>query len=93
MKNILLLLIIVVLSCSYPKQVEKINLSELTIADIHQAYQEGLFNSQNLVTAYIDRIEHFDDSINSVTTINQQALAIAAAQCLCVPGKQRISKP
>ena len=79
MKNILLLLIIVVLSCSSPKQVEKINLSELTIADIHQAYQEGLFNSQNLVTAYIDRIEHFDDSINSVTTINQQALAIAKA--------------
>jgi amidase len=79
MNKILLLLSIVVLSCSLPEQVENINISELTIADIHKAYQAGQYNSQELIAAYIDRIEHFDDSINSITTINPKALAIAKA--------------
>lgn len=59
--------------------VNPINLSELTVAQIHSAYKKGTFTSQELVAAYIDRINQFDKQINSITSINPQAMAIAKA--------------
>ncbi|MCB0634007.1 MAG: amidase, partial [Lewinella sp.] len=56
-----------------------IDLTELTISDIHAAYADGRFNSQQLVQAYLDRIEQNDSLINAITTINPEALAIARA--------------
>jgi amidase len=56
-----------------------INLTELTVAQIHSAYKKGTFTSQQLVAAYIARIEQFDKKINAITIINPNALAIAKA--------------
>lgn len=56
-----------------------IDLTELTIADIHKDYQEGRYNSRQLVSAYIARIERHDAKINAITIINPAALSIAQA--------------
>lgn len=58
---------------------EPINLSELTVSQIHSAYKKGKFTSQELVEAYIDRINNFDKQINSISIINPNALALAKA--------------
>jgi Asp-tRNA(Asn)/Glu-tRNA(Gln) amidotransferase A subunit family amidase len=68
---------LLVIGCAQEKQVENIHLTELTITQIHSSYEDGSYNSQQLVTTYLDRIMHFDDSINSITTINPEALKIA----------------
>jgi Asp-tRNA(Asn)/Glu-tRNA(Gln) amidotransferase A subunit family amidase len=65
------------LGCSFPKEVENIDLSELTITNIHNAFKDGIYNSQELVAAYIEQIEKFDESINSISIINPKALFIA----------------
>jgi Asp-tRNA(Asn)/Glu-tRNA(Gln) amidotransferase A subunit family amidase len=67
-------------SCnSQGEQVETINLNELTISSIHKAYEAGDYNSQELVVAYIDRINKYDGKINSISIINPEALSIAKA--------------
>jgi amidase len=66
------------LGCSAPKM-ESIDLSELTISDIHAAYQNGKFNSQQLVQAYLDRIEEMDNNINSISMVNPNAKEMAKA--------------
>ena len=76
-KCIGLILVLTILGCDTPKEVKKINLSELTISDIHSAYKEGRYTSEELVLAYIKQIEKFDDSINSISIINPEALAMA----------------
>ncbi|KYG58454.1 amidase family protein [Planococcus maritimus] len=56
-------------------------LIEATIEDIQQAFREQKLTSVELVQAYVDRIEAFDQNgpkINSVRAINPDALAIAA---------------
>ncbi len=66
-----------ILGCSFPKEIENIDLTELTITDIHDAYKNGTYNSQELVAAYIEQIEKFDKNINSISIINPEALFIA----------------
>lgn len=56
-----------------------IDLTELTIADIHQAYREGNYNSQQLVLAYTARIEQQNEKINAISVMNPAALSIAKA--------------
>lgn len=56
-----------------------INVEELTIAQIHTAYKKGTFTSQQLVAAYLERINQFNIQINAITTLNPQAMAIAKA--------------
>ena len=72
-------LIFCLTACQMVEQQENINLEELTIADIHKAYAEGTYNSQNLVEAYIAAIDEIDDKINAITIINPNALSIAQA--------------
>jgi Asp-tRNA(Asn)/Glu-tRNA(Gln) amidotransferase A subunit family amidase len=79
MNKLILIVSIIVFSCTTREQAKMINLSELTIADIHESYKDGSYNSQELVSAYFNRIRQFDDSINAITTINPEALAIAGA--------------
>ncbi|WP_276169103.1 amidase [Zobellia alginiliquefaciens] len=62
-----------------PTDDHAIELSELTISDIHKAYKDGSFNSKQLVEAYVERIEGFDSTINSITVINPKAIAVAEA--------------
>jgi len=53
---------------------------ETTIAEIHAAMRAGTLTARQLVQAYLDRIEAYDDrgpSLNALTTINPRALARA----------------
>jgi len=75
--SILTILISGMLGCQSTPSPEPTDLSELTIGDIHQAYKDGRYNSQQLVSAYLARIEHLDSKINAITIINPDALTIA----------------
>lgn len=80
-KNILaplcILLVLSSMGCQSQSESKNIALAELTIADIHKAYQDGSYNSQQLVAAYLARIKQFDEKLNALTTINPAALSIA----------------
>ena len=67
-------LIAVFTGCDTPRSDVPEALEELTIADIHKAYEEGKYNSRQLVEAYINRIESFDSEINALTIVNPDAL-------------------
>ena len=73
------LLFMVLSSCKPTEQKKKLNIEELTIAAIHQAYEEGEYNSQELVKAYIEAIHSSDDKINAITIINPNAEQTARA--------------
>ena len=66
-------------ACQLVEQQKSIKLEELTIADIHKAYADGTYNSQDLVKAYLAAIEDVDYKINAVTAINPNAMSIAQA--------------
>jgi len=70
-------LIVGILGCQVPEPAEPIDLTELTINDIHKAYETGSYNSQMLVEAYLDRIGKLDGKTNAITVINPNALSIA----------------
>ena len=72
------IILITFLGCSAPNK-EAIDLSELTVSEIHAAYQSGKFNSQQLVQAYLDRIEEMDKDINSISMVNPYAMEMAKA--------------
>lgn len=60
----------------------KFDLMEATVAQIHAAMREGTLTCRELVEAYLDRIEAYDQkgpAINSVITINPHALGEADA--------------
>ncbi len=83
-KNLSLTLAIVLLLSAFGFQstsnvAKPINVQELTIAQIHAAYKKGTFTSQQLVAAYLERINQFDKQINAITTLNPQAMATAKA--------------
>ena len=53
---------------------------ETTIVDIHAGYQSGALTARQLVQAYFDRIESYDQAgpkINSLISHNPQALVEA----------------
>ena len=57
-------------------------LEETTIAEIHAAMENGQLTAEELVQAYLDRIDAYDKqgpSINSIITVNDQALERARA--------------
>ena len=64
-------------ACQIDKKQKNINLEELTITEIHKAYTEGHYNSQDLVKAYLSAIEKTNQAINAITIINPKALNIA----------------
>jgi Asp-tRNA(Asn)/Glu-tRNA(Gln) amidotransferase A subunit family amidase len=51
-----------------------IGVSELTIADIHRAFQSGEYTSEQLVQAYLDRIKKVNPQIHALSFINPEAL-------------------
>lgn len=78
----LLLFVLILLSlstCSSLDTSPEIDLEELTITEIHEAYRAGTYTSEDLVAAYLERIATQDSSLNALTAINPQALAIARA--------------
>lgn len=57
-------------------------LEEATVSSINRAFDAGALTSQELVQLYLNRIEVYDDkgpSLNSIITINPDALEVAAA--------------
>ena len=55
-------------------------LNEITIAEIHNGYNDGIYTVKEIVSQYIDRIKQIDQSgpeINSIIIINPDALSIA----------------
>ena len=54
-----------------------LNLDELSIQQIHQAYKNGDYTCVDLVRAYNKRISEFDPEINAITIVNPEALDIA----------------
>ena len=59
--HIVLLLVVGFTACKEP--IRTIDLSELTISEIHKAYKEGDYDSNQLVKAYLNRIKDLDSTI------------------------------
>lgn len=72
-----ILLILVLTGCSNPVEDRPIDLTELTITDIHHGYETGAFTAATLTQAYLDRIAALDKEINAITYINPEALSRA----------------
>lgn len=77
MRQIIFLCLLLAAACQSPKPSTPIALSELTVAEIHSAYTNGEYGSEQLVQAYLDRISKWNDTLNALTTINPEALTIA----------------
>ncbi len=56
-------------------------LIETTIADVHRAFRNGSLTSEQLVSAYLERIRTYDQptKLNSIIIVNPDALAAAQA--------------
>jgi Asp-tRNA(Asn)/Glu-tRNA(Gln) amidotransferase A subunit family amidase len=62
--------------------VKTFHLEETTIADVHAAYRSGATTTTQLVRAYLDRIQAYDQAgpkLNVVIFLNPQAMQEAAA--------------
>lgn len=61
----------------------KVNLMESVVeadlASLQQAMQDGLFRSEELTAAYLERISRFDTRLHSILEVNPDALEVAAA--------------
>jgi len=80
--GLLLLSMLFMMSCEQNKDVKEnqtIDLNELTISAVHHAYQHGNYTAEELVNAYLERIEKLDQSsgLNSMVVLNPDALAQA----------------
>jgi len=70
-------------SCETKKDLSQntnFTLNEITIAEIHNGYNDGIYTVKEIVSQYIDRIKQIDQSgpeINSIIIINPDALSIA----------------
>ncbi|MEL7120607.1 MAG: amidase, partial [Bacteroidota bacterium] len=56
-----------------------IKLEELTVAQIHQAYNDGDYTAEELVAAYLERIAQKDSILNAITVLNPDAVDQAQA--------------
>jgi amidase len=56
-------------------------LMETTISDIHKAFRTGSLTSEQLVNAYLERIQAYDQptKLNSIILVNPEAIATARA--------------
>lgn len=77
MRYLLILCLLLAAACQAPKPSTPIELSELTVAQIHASYEKGEYSSEDLVQAYLDRITKLNDTLNALTTINPEALTSA----------------
>ena len=61
-------------NCRETRQDKSIRLDELTVADIHAAYRAGTFTCEELMKAYLQRIDSINPRINAITYLNPQLL-------------------
>lgn len=73
----LLVVLLWLTACQLEKAPSELSLEELTLSDIHQAYQAGDYSSVDLVKAYLQRIDSLNKQTNALTILNPDALNIA----------------
>lgn len=54
-----------------------VDLTDLSIVDIQDYVDKGVFSYEDLVRVYLDRIQEYDDEYNSVLSLNEEAISIA----------------
>lgn len=67
---------------AFPSVAASFSLEEATISSINEAFDSGVITAKKLVQMYLNRIAAYEDGgtkLNSITTINPQALEIAEA--------------
>lgn len=74
-----LLILFCIVGCGPTKKELVIELEELTVAQIHEAYKQNEYSSEELVRAYLNRIQAYDSATNAISFINPHALSIAQA--------------
>ncbi|MEJ2545600.1 MAG: amidase family protein [Calditrichaceae bacterium] len=80
---IILILILLLISCQfndYNNHIPPFQLDEITVTEIQQGYADGTYTIKQIVELYLDRIEEIDrrgPKLNSIITINPDALHIA----------------
>ncbi|KAK2016230.1 amidase [Colletotrichum eremochloae] len=67
-----------IVSCLSVKGVQFPSLLDVTIDDLADGLEKGLFTSVDLVNAYLGRINQVNGTLNVVTEVNPDALSIAA---------------
>ncbi|MGF1670660.1 MAG: amidase [Balneolaceae bacterium] len=84
LKILTLFLVLIMAACGRPGQdlssFESLNLEEITIDDLTNGYENGDFTIQEVVKAYLERIEAIDKNgpgLNSILQLNPEALEIA----------------
>jgi Asp-tRNA(Asn)/Glu-tRNA(Gln) amidotransferase A subunit family amidase len=77
-KTLYIILLLFITNCTKPIDKDPtIELNELTITQIHTAYQNGEYTAVQLINAYFDRIDSLDNKINAITYINKEAFTTA----------------
>ena len=54
-------------------------LEEATVSEINKAFDAGALTSEQLIELYLNRIKTYDDTLNSIITINPNAVETARA--------------
>ncbi|MGP1387919.1 MAG: amidase family protein [Thainema sp.] len=54
-------------------------LEEATIDSINEAFDAGALTAESLTQLYLNRIEEYDDTLNSIIAVNPDAISIAKA--------------
>jgi amidase len=84
--GLILTVILIFITCQSPSEKQKTilpsgsYLEEITISQLQQGYKEGKYTIKQVVTDYLNRIEAIDKNgpgLNSVITVNPDALKIA----------------
>ncbi|WP_373511259.1 amidase [Persicitalea sp.] len=76
---VLLLISAACQTAKVPGDGSSIDVSELTIADIHRAFESGAYTGEQLIQAYLDRISTVNPRIHALSFINPEALKTARA--------------
>ena len=63
--------------CKSQDGIDTSSLPELSISEVHSAYQKGNLTAEDLTQAYLKRIKELNGGINAITYINPDALAQA----------------
>ena len=73
----LALALMLMAGCQSPQPLAENDISEMTIAEIHQAFEKRQLSSEQLVRFYLDRIAALDGQINAITVVNPEAITLA----------------
>ncbi|MEM7415186.1 MAG: amidase [Gemmatimonadota bacterium] len=58
---------------------QSIDVTEMTVSDVHEGYREGRFTAVDITRAFLDQIAAYEGHYNAFVSMNPDALAAAAA--------------